>query len=343
MYNMYEMIKEQPDAIQYTIERCARDVELSSKLIRRKRIYLTGCGSSFHAAIYGECVLRMFGFDVHAVNAFDLIHYTPPLKNSITIIISHSWKTRTTLKALDVLNDRRIPCIGISANEKAKADVDILLRTSDHYDKSDCVTMGYTTKLVALALLAEFDAKKKYIQSIPSLLRGIFNVEEQVKQLAEKYHSCKRFFVLGAGPNTATAHEMALKMKEGNFTDSEAMHVEQMLHGSISGVDEGDIVFLIAPKDGKVRQRMYETANVLNDIDASTVAVTDDASEIAKECKHAIIIPYVPEYLNPILSIVPLQLFAYYLAEQNGINPDLAREDDPKYKRAYASLLLHLK
>ena len=343
MYKMYKMIKIQPEAIQYTIEKCKQGAKKAAKLMKGKRVYLTGCGSSFHAAVYGEFVLRSFGFDVQAIHALDMIHYTPMLKNSAVIVISHSWRTRTTLKALDVVKHNKIQCIGITANEKAEKDVDVLLRTSNYYDESDCVTMGYTTELAALALIGESNATEKWIQKVPALVESALNTEEQIKELINEYSKRKRFFVLGAGPNTATAFEMALKMKEGNFTDAEAMQVEQMLHGSISGIDDDDVVFLIAQKDGKARHRIYETAQALSKIRASTIAVTDDATEIVKECDHAIKIGHSPEYLNPIVSIMPLQLFAYYLAEKNGINPDMTREDDLRYRKAYSTLFLHFK
>ncbi len=343
MYNMYKMIQKQPEAIQYTVENCAKDARKAAKLMKNKRVYITGCGSSFHAAIYGEFVLRMFGFDVQAIHALDTIHYTPTLKNSIVVVVSHSWKTRTTLKTLDVIRRNKIPCIGITANGKAEKDVDILLRTTNYYDESDCVTMGYITKLAALALIAESNTTKKQLRGIPSLIKNALHTEAQIKELADKYYAKKRFFVLGAGPNTATAYEMALKMKEGNFTDTEAMQMEQMLHGSISGVDEEDIVFLIAPKDSKTKHRMYEAAQALNKIGVSTIAVTDGDIAIAKECKHTVKIEYSSEYLNPIVSIVPLQLFAYFVAEKNGINPDMTREEDVRYRKAYATLFLHFK
>ncbi|MFQ5941749.1 MAG: SIS domain-containing protein [Nitrososphaerales archaeon] len=343
MYKMYKMILKQPVTIQDAIESCAKDVKKAVNIMMNRRVYLTGCGSSFHAAIYGEFVLRKFGFDVHAVQALDMIHYTPKLNNSTVIVISHSWKTRTTLKAVDVINHNEIPCIGITANERAKKDVDVLLRTSTYYDESDCVTMGYTTQLAALAQIAEHNTANKQIQNVPLLLKNVLNTENKIRELATKYSKHRRFFVLGAGPNTATAFEMALKMKEGNFTDTEGVQMEQMLHGSISGIDEEDVVFLIAPKDAKTRHRVYDTAKALGKIGVSTIVVTDDATEITKECKHAIKIGYSPEYLNPIVSILPLQLFAYFIAEKNGINPDQTREEDLKYRKAYGTLFLHFK
>jgi glucosamine--fructose-6-phosphate aminotransferase (isomerizing) len=201
--------------------------------------------------------------------------------------------------------------------------------------------MGYTTELAALALIPE--SNRKQIKGIPSLIKDAVDTEEQVRKLVDKYSGSKRFFVLGVGPNVATAYEMALKMKEGNFTDAEGMQLEQMLHGSISGIDDEDVVFLIAPKDSKTKYRVYEAAQALSKIGASTIAVTDGATEIAKESDHAIKIGYSNEYLNPLISIVPLQLFAYFMAEKNGINPDLTREDNVRYRKAYATVFLHLK
>lgn len=343
MHNMYKMIKEQPEAIGYTIEHCNKTADEASKLLEGKRVYLTGCGSSFHAALYGEFVLREFGFDAAAIHALDLIHYTPDLKNSVAMVISHSWKARTTLKAVDVIQQNGIPCVGLTANAKAKKDVDLLLRTSNYYDSSDCVTMGYTTKLAALATIAERAKGRKQLDKVPNMITKALETEPQVKELVNKYSKHQRFFILGAGPNSATAYEMALKMKEGNFTDAEGMQIEQMLHGSLSGVDDSDIVFIIAPKGSKTRQRAYEAVRAFNKIEATTIAVTDSDKEITKEAEHTIEIPTCDEYLSPLISIVPLQLFAYFFADKHGVNPDMTREEDARYRRAYATVLLHFK
>lgn len=340
MHNMYKMIKLQPEAIHYAIQNCTKQASGIAKLLKNKRAYLTGCGSSFHAAIYGEYVLRANGFDAHAIHALDMIHYTPNLKNSVVIVISHSWKTRTTLKALEVLKKKKATCVGITANEDVK-DLDVVMKVSKEFDESDCVTMGYTTKLIALALIAR--TKNSGLQRIPKLISEALENEKQIKELVDVYSTKKRFFVLGAGPNTATAYEMALKMKEGNFTDTEGMQLEQMLHGSISGIDAEDTVFLIAPKDGATYQRISETARALSNIGVSTIAITDRDGGITRFCKHTVKVPYCIEHLNPMISIVPLQLFAYHLAKTNGINPDLTREDDIRYRNAYAKLHLHFK
>ena len=336
---MYKMIKRQPEAVNYAIQNCAKQASNVARLLENKRVYITGCGSSFHAALYGEYVLRVNGFDAFAMHAMDMLHYTPDLKNSIAIVVSHSWKTQTTLKALRVLKKRMVTCVGITANKTAK-EAKISIRTGKEFDESDCVTMGYTTELVALALIAR--SRDKELQRVPTLISDALNTEKQVRNLVDIYSTKKRFFVLGAGPNTATAYEMALKMKEGNFTDAEGMQLEQMLHGSISGIDADDVVFLIAPKSSKTYERITDTAQALKEIGASTIAVTD-SNDIAEICKDAIKIPSCSEHINPIVSIVPLQLFAYHFATTNGINPDLTREDDIRYRNAYAALRLHLK
>ncbi|MGH9922621.1 MAG: SIS domain-containing protein [Nitrososphaerales archaeon] len=339
MHSMYKMIKRQPEAVEYTIRNCTKQASDVARLLKNKRVYITGCGSSFHAALYGEYVLRGNGFDTSAVHAMDMLHYTPNMKNSITIVASHSWKTQTTLKAIRILENKKNTCIGITANKVAKG-TKIFLRTSQEFDESDCVTMGYTTELVAFALIA--NSKDEQLRKIPALINDALNTEKQVKELVNTYSTRKRFFVLGAGPNTATAYEMALKMKEGNFTDTEGMQLEQMLHGSISGIDAEDVVFLIAPKNSKTHERMLEAAQALKEIGTSTIAVTD-SNDLPRICKHTIQIPICQEHINPIVSIIPLQLFAYHLAATNGINPDLTREDDTRYRNAYGTLRLHLK
>ncbi len=336
---MYKMIKKQPEMIQYAIENCAKAASDAARLMKDKRIYITGCGSSFHAALYGEYVLRASGVDAFAVHASDILHYTPNLKNSVAIVVSHSWRTRTTLKALQVLQKKRITCIGITANKTVKGLASIV-RPSSEFDESDCVTMGYTTKLVALALIARYSDEE--LRKVPTLVDDVLNTENQIKDLVHTYSTKKRFFVLGAGPNTATAYEMALKMKEGNFSDAEGMQLEQTLHGSVSGIDADDVVFLIASHSSNTYRRTLDTARALKEIGASTIAVTD-SNDMTSICKDVIKVPPCSEHLSPIVSIVPLQLFAYHLAAINNINPDLTREDDRRYRNAYSILRLHLK
>ncbi len=339
MHSMYKMIKKQPETIRYAIENCTKAVSDAARLVKDKRVYITGCGSSFHAALYGEYVLRDNGFDAFAVHASDMLHYTPNLKNSVAIVVSHSWRARTTLKALQVLQKKRVACIGITANKAAKG-LACIVRPSSEFDESDCVTMGYTTKLVALALIAK--PSDKELRKVPTLVNDVLNTENQIKDLVHTYSTKKRFFVLGSGPNTATAYEIALKMKEGNFSDTEGMHLEQMLHGSISGIDADDVVFLIANHSGNTYRRSLDAALALKEIGASTIAVTD-SDDMTSICKDVIKVPACSEHLSPIVSVVPLQLFTYHLAATNNINPDLTREDDRRYRSAYSILRLHLK
>ncbi len=336
---MYKMIKKQPEMIRYAIENCAKAASDAARLMKDKRVYITGCGSSFHAALYGEYVLRANGFDAFAVHALDMLQYTPNLKNSVAIVVSHSWRTRTTLKALHVLQKKRIVCIGITANKAVKGLASVV-RPSSEFDESDCITMGYITKLVAMALIARPNDKE--LRKLPKLVNDVLNTEKQIKDLVHTYSANKRFFILGAGPNTATAYEMALKMKEGNFSDAEGMQLEQMLHGSISGIDADDVVFLIANHSGNTYERTIDAARALKEIGASTIAVTD-SNDMTSICKDVIKAPSCSEHLSPIVAIVPLQLFAYHLAAANNINPDLTREDDRRYRSAYSILRLHFK
>lgn len=335
MHRMYDMIRKQPEELQYAVENCSKHLSEVSELLKNKHVYLTGCGSSFHAAIYGEYALRVSNLNASAVHAMDILHYTPKLDDSAVIVISHSWKTVTTLQALEVLRKHGTSCIGITAN-KDGGNVEVLLRSSSGFDESDCVTMGYTTTLAALASISGVED----VREIPPLASQALRAEAQVRELVATCSEMKRFFFLGAGPDTATAYEAALKMKEGNFTDAEGMQLEQMLHGSISGVDSEDAVFLVATQGSRVYPRFLDAAAALKDIGALTIAITD-SDVLANNCKHAIKMSPCSELAGPMISIIPLQLFAYHLAVAKGVDPDLTREDDTRYRNAYSKLGLH--
>ncbi|MCS7141630.1 MAG: SIS domain-containing protein [Candidatus Nitrosocaldus sp.] len=336
---MYEMIHKQADTISYIARGCRAQATVANSMLRGARAYLTGCGSSYHAALYGEHTLRAHGIDARAVHALDILEYcATDLAGSVALILSHSWRTVTTLDAFRLLRRSGARCIALTSAEHT--DAILTVRNSPVVDESDCVTLGYTSMLASLYLIsAPAHALLHTSRLMDAIIAG---VEEPVRALVDEYSSRSRFIFLGAGMDTATALEAALKMKEGNFTDSEGMHIEQFLHGSISGVEEGDVVFIVASSRSSAyaKSRVEKAVDALHAIGAGVVVVSDD-HKLSRMGDRAVTIPECNAYEHPILAIVPLQLFAYYYAVSKGINPDHTREDDERYRNAYSILRLH--
>jgi glucosamine--fructose-6-phosphate aminotransferase (isomerizing) len=145
----------------------------------------------------------------------------------------------------------------------------------------------------------------------------------------------KEFIVfVGGGPNAATAYEVALKMKETNYTPCEGFQVEQFLHGPLAGLGERMAVWAIAPP-GPSYQRCQEVLRAANAIGATTIALTEEGDQsLARTATHAIGLPRLAEALTPLIYVIPLQLFCYHLALAKGANPDTFHLDDPRHQEA---------
>lgn len=342
---MYEMVHKQADAIAYVAGECKAQAIIANGMLRGSRVYLTGCGSSYHAALYGEHLLRSYGIDASAIHASDLLEYCNTGykdnlvgNNATWLVLSHSWRTVTTLKAFGLLKMSNARCIALTSRKDT--DATLTMKNSPMEDESDCVTLGYTTMLASLYLISNPASDLLSIGN--SISRIIASLEVEMEHLAEKYSRCSRFIFLGAGIDTATALEAALKMKEGNFTDSEGMNLEQFLHGSISGIEEDDVVFIVASSrvNAYAKSRADEAIDALHAIGTNVIVVSDDPALLDKG-DHAIELPESNMHEHPILAIVPLQLFTYHYALGKGVNPDNTREDDERYRKAYSILRLH--
>ena len=162
--------------------------------------------------------------------------------------------------------------------------------------------------------------------------------QESWEDLAQKFGGRRRYWVVGAGPNTATALEAALKLNEAAWIPALGFNAEQFLHGPWAALEPEDALLLIAPP-GPTHARCLDVARVASAIGAAVVAlVAEDDREIGALAAETIALPEVPELLSPIAAIVPLQLLTYHLAVQAGANPDTVRAEQPAHGRARAAV-----
>ncbi|HET7341794.1 MAG TPA: SIS domain-containing protein, partial [Methylomirabilota bacterium] len=162
--------------------------------------------------------------------------------------------------------------------------------------------------------------------------------QEAWEDLATRFGNRRQYWVVGGGPNTATALEAALKLSEAAWIPAIGLNVEQFLHGPWAALAPDDVVLVVAPP-GPSHARCRDAARVARAIGASVVAlVAEDDRELAPLAAETIALPSVPELLSPIVAAVPLQLLAYHLAVQAGANPDTVRADQPGYGAARAAV-----
>jgi glutamine---fructose-6-phosphate transaminase (isomerizing) len=346
-YFMHDMILGQPRALHLTLEACKKEaIDLTGYWEGANKFLLTGCGTSFHAALASSYMLYALfqKTEAEAIQAFELKHYYHLLNPSAVVMgFSHTGFTKTTVDALSKAKDngaRTFSLIGAKDTPITKVSNKSIV-VGNGKEKSRAHTVSYTCAvLAAMYLSAHYTrtltaskAAESFLEQFNDVPQSVHstieNYEKQVAELAEKFSKANQYFFVGSGPNVATAYEASLKMKETNYAAAEGMELEQFLHGPWVSLKPGSVVFLVATK-GPSSQRNLDLLKVCNDLEIPTVAITDDKNLIA-QAKDSIFMPDVSEEISPLSYIVPLQLFSYYTTLLRHLNPDMIHYDDPKF------------
>jgi glucosamine--fructose-6-phosphate aminotransferase (isomerizing) len=338
-FHMHAMIRRQPEFVQETLDR-VREADVSSFLPLTRHLIVTGCGTSFHAAMYGARILQALNDDreiVEAVPAYDLAQGTLPRRATV-LGVSHSGSTPTTNRALARAKRHGLRAAGLCGlpnSEMARIAHDTLVIGSTH-DRSWANTMSYTTQLAAFAAIAAGRARdaeeiERGLRSMPRSLGDALGTESAIRGLASRVARRKRVTFLGTGWDDITALEAALKIRETCSLTASAYHAEQFLHGPFLSLDRNEsIVFLLAREDAT------RAETIRGALSKSGATVTT----IGENSKASIRLPRAHPHLRPILSVIPLQFLAYYTALARRVNPDVMRTDIPRL-RAGVEALFH--
>jgi len=346
-YFTHDMILGQPSALHATLETCKKEAtDLTSYWDGSHKFLLTGCGTSFHAALASSYFLYSLfqKTEVGAIQSYELLHYYNILgPTTISMGFSHTGFTKTTLDALSKAKEsgaKTFVITGVGQSPIARLATRSIV-VGNGREKSRAHTVSYTCAILAAMYLSAYFSRSQsmsrlaeslldQLNDVPqSVLSTIEHNEKQVAELAPLLSRMNRFFFVGSGPNVATAYEAALKMKETNYAVAEGMETEQFLHGPWVSLRQNTVVFLAATK-GPSRQRNIDLLTVCKDLSVPTVVITDD-KHLVELAKYSIFMPDVSEELSPLEYIVPLQLFSYYTSLTKGINPDFIHYDDPRF------------
>ena len=343
---MLKEIHEQPLSVRNALRTQSIYLDLmASALNRAKKIFLLACGTSYHA-----CLVASYAFSnvakiaVTPVVASEFIDGYGALIDSDTVVlvVSQSGETADTLTAVRGAKDRGASILGIS-NVMGST----LTRLSDVYIGQNsgpeigvAATKTFTAQVSVLSKLVLALARKREVirkTEIESLEAGysrlpdwistvITTQEEQVKRIVQKYLDRPSFCFLGRGINVATALEGRLKLLELSYLPAIAYAAGESKHGFISVIEEGYPVFFIAPKDGAY-SKIIGNVMEMKARGAQVISVIEEQDgEVSKLSDEIITIPQgIPSVLTPIVSVIPLQLFAYYTAVGKGYNPDFPR------------------
>lgn len=350
-YFMYDAIMLQPEAIQETLRRHSAEAqELAATIVRKRRVYLVGIGTSWHAAVVAQHWFRRFSegrLEVQAWHSFEFCAYPPRLsEDDVVIVISHRGTKTFSYLALEMARSNGPYTIAITANDPGPRIrvADAVLNTVQQ-ERSAAFTVSYTTALTILALLAiglgnltdsseDVPYLRAQLEQVPQVITQVLAQQRSIQQAVRRFQYRQRFICAGWGPNLANAYEVALKLKETSATDSEGIQVEQLLHGPFCSVDHRCLITLIAPP-GPGYERTMDISRAAVEVDAPVWALVQEGDSLLSNLvAETFTVPNMPEFWSPLAYVVPLQLFTYYLALARGSNPDLFQQNNPKQAAA---------
>ena len=348
---MFKEIMEQPEAIRKTITPRIKDdrvvlddIDLSADYVKNiSKFYIIACGSSYHVGMVGKYVLeKMLRKPVEVALASEFRYCSPLVdKNTLVIVISQSGETLDTMEALREakrLGGRTLAIVNVVGSSIAK-EADDVIYTWAGPEIAVATTKAYSTQLAVLDLLCLYladllgsIAPEEYTEilteltRIPDKLKEVLEQKERIQQYASQFFNHDSIFFIGRNLDYAIGLEASLKLKEISYIHSEAYAAGELKHGTISLIEQGTLVIALATY-GQLFDKAVSNMIEVQSRGATVLGLTDTTHEEALG-KHADAIITVPEthpLLMPSLAVVPMQLFAYYVALARGCDIDKPR------------------
>ena len=316
--------------------------EFESKFLNANRIIFVACGTSWHSALVGEYMIEDVARIPVEVEYASEFRYRNPIINEkdIVIAISQSGETADTLAALQIAKEKGATIYGICnvvGSSIARA-TDAGSYTHAGPEIGVASTKAFTAQITILALMALSLANKKgsiaksryynlisQLNQIPELVEKALKTNEQVKYIADLYQNAKNFLYLGRGYNFPVALEGALKLKEISYIHAEGYPAAEMKHGPIALIDEEMPVVAIATRKGSY-EKVVSNIQEVKARDGKIIAIVTEGDTTVREmADHVIEIPETDEFLDPLITVIPLQLLSYHVAVMRGCNVDQPR------------------
>jgi len=348
---MFKEILEQPEAVRKTISPRIRDgrvilddISLSQKYLNDiSRIFIVACGSSYHVGVVSKYSWeRLLRRPVEVMLASEF-RYCDPLVNerTLVIVISQSGETLDTMAAMREAKrrgGRTLAVVNVVGSSIAR-EADDVLYTWAGPEIAVATTKAYSTQLVLMDLIglyladlqgtiekSEYDAVLREMQLLPDKMQQFLEHVEDVQYFASRYFNHDSVFFIGRNLDYAMGLEGSLKLKEISYIHSEAYAAGELKHGTISLIEKGTLVVALGTYAPLFEKAMSNVVEV-KARGAEVLAVTSDSmrGKMEKTADGMLIVPDTHPMLQPSLSIIPLQLFAYYVALQRGCDIDKPR------------------
>ena len=346
---MLKEIFEQPNSIRETIgsrfklgENCSFDDLTLSKdyLNSLNKIYIIGCGTAMYAGLVGKDIIeKLCKISVEVEIASEFRYRDPIIDNkTLCIYISQSGETADTIAALKLAKSKGAKTLSISnvIGSSITREADYTIYTHAGPEIAVASTKAYTSQVVLIAILAIHFAEilesadkeviehlKSDILDLPAKITALLNTTEEIQEFAKKIYTQKDIFFLGRGVDYHVALEGSLKLKEISYIHSEAYAAGELKHGPIALIENGITVVGIMTIPNLVEKCVSNMQEVISR-GANTLIITNQNLPNSN-FNYVINIPETNPLISPILSVIPMQLLAYYISKNKGLDVDKPR------------------
>jgi len=346
---MLKEIHEQPTALRETLRGSIKnkmvdlsDLGIDDIFANIEKIYVVACGTAYHAGLVGRNVLEKLAHIPVETDIASEFRYRDILwhPHSVMIVISQSGETADTLAVLREAKRNGIKVLAVTnvVGSSVAREADRVIYTHAGPEIAVASTKAYSTQLLVMYLLAlhlarvrgtcsqeELAELAEGISNIDILVEQVLKEQDKIKNLAEKYQGVQDTFFLGRGFDYAVAMEGALKLKEISYVHAEAYAAGELKHGPLALIDEGVPVLALITQDNLVEKTMSNIKEVKARGAVVVAICKENLQEACQECDEQVLLPNLNQILTPIVSVVPLQIFSYYMAIFRGADVDKPR------------------
>jgi len=348
---MLKEIFEQPQAIRLCLqgridERGGQIVlggvsPLSRTLANARRIVFVGQGTALHACMVGTYLMEEFAKIPTDWDFASEFRYRNPIVEEGTIIIavSQSGETADTLAALVEAKQRGALAMGIvnvvGSSIARETDAGVYLRVGPEIGVAS--TKAFTGQVTVAAMVALFVGRRRYLspeftsaylrhlQSVPTQIERVLEQSDHIRAVTAKYVHRENWLFLGRGVNYPVALEGALKLKEISYIHAEGMPAAEMKHGPIALIDHGMPAVFVATRNSQYEKVLSNIEEVRSRGGHVIAVATEGDDHVKRLCEDVFYVPDLPEHLQPLVTVVPLQLLAYHAAVMRGKDVDKPR------------------
>ncbi|MBI3459221.1 glutamine--fructose-6-phosphate transaminase (isomerizing) [Candidatus Azambacteria bacterium] len=313
--------------------------QVAEKLKETKRLIILACGTSYYAGLVGEYLFEEIAkipTEVHFASEFRY-REEPFEKGTVAIAISQSGETADTLAAIRKAKEHELLTLGIvnTVGSTIARETDAGVYNHAGPEVGVASTKAFISQLIILTLVAVYLSKSnghsknhallQELEKIPKKIKTILDRSSELEKLAEKYKNCDNFLFLGRRYNYPVALEGALKLKEISYIHAEGYGAGEMKHGPIAMISENFPTAAIVPQNS-VSEKMFSNLEEIKARKGPIFAIaTEGDKRIVSLANDIFFIPKTIEPLEPLLTVVPLQLFAYYVGTKRGFDVDKPR------------------